>query len=87
MRIFLGIVLPTGIQVVVVLLVISMNQGNGSWAGLGALLLGMFAIPITLIINGLYIWKNPQHGLLQVFGKCFSLAAVVPVLCIFLLAV
>ncbi|WP_415891939.1 hypothetical protein ACMXYN_11485 [Neptuniibacter sp. PT8_73] len=82
MRVFIGVILPSAFQALVIFIIASMNQGNGSWAGLAAFLIGMFAIPITLLINGLYVWKNPQHNLLQVMGKCFTLAVIAPLLCI-----
>lgn len=85
MRYLIGVVLPALFQVLVVFIIAETNQGNGSWAGLGAFLIGMFAIPLTALINGLYVWKNPQAGFFQIIGKCFTLAMIVPVLCTFTL--
>lgn len=81
MRILLGVILPALLQVLVVLIIISMNQGNGSWVGLAAYLIGIIVIPITLVINGLYVWKNPESSTLTLITKGFSLAMVVPLLC------
>ncbi|EAR61649.1 hypothetical protein [Neptuniibacter caesariensis] len=81
MRYLIGLFLPALFQGLVVLIIISMNQGNGSWAGLAAFLLGMIAIPLTALINGLYVWKNPQVSILTVIAKTFSLAVIAPLLC------
>lgn len=85
MRYLIGVVLPALFQVLVVFVIAETNQGNGSWAGLGAFLIGMFAIPATVFINALYVWKNPDVSFLQLIGKCFTLAMIVPVLAIFTL--
>ena len=85
MRYLFGVLLPALFQVLVVFVIAETNQGNGSWAGLGAFLIGMFAIPATAFINALYVWKNPQANFFQIIGKCFTLAMIVPVLAIFTL--
>lgn len=85
MRYFFGVVLPALMQVLVVFIIAESNQGNGSWVGLGALLIGIFAIPATALVNGLYVWRNPNVGIFQLIGKCFMLAMIVPVIAIFTL--
>jgi hypothetical protein len=47
----IGVLIPLILQSLLVFIVIEMNTGNGSWVGLGALLIGMFAIPATAIVN------------------------------------
>lgn len=81
MRVLLGVFLPALLQALVVLIIVSMNQGNGSWAGLAAFLIGIIVIPITFVINGLYVWKNPESSILTLVAKGFSLAMIVPLLC------
>lgn len=81
MRYLIGLFVPVFFQISVVMIIISMNQGNGSWAGVAAFLLGLFAIPLTAIINGLYIWKNPQVHILTLIAKCFTLAILAPLMC------
>lgn len=85
MNYFIGVVFPALLQVLVIFIIIETNQGNGSWAGLGAFLIGIFAIPATAFINGLYVWKNPQAGMIQIIGKSFTIAMIVPVLAVFTL--
>ncbi len=85
MNYFIGVVFPVLLQVLVVFVIVETNQGNGSWAGLGAFLIGIFAIPATAIVNGLYVWKNPQVGIIQIIGKSFTIAMIVPVLVVFTL--
>lgn len=85
MRYLFGVVLPALLQVLVVFIVIETNTGNGSWAGLAAYLIGIFAIPLTAIINALYIWKSPNEHFLNMIGKCFSISVIAPILCIFMM--
>lgn len=55
MRYLFGVVAPLLLQILLVLLLIVTNSGNGSWVGLGALLIGMFAVPATAVINILVV--------------------------------
>lgn len=79
MRYLLGLVIPFLLQALLVLVTIEMNTGNGSWLGLGALLIGMFAIPGTAIVNGIYIRQNRDKQALPVIGRCFLIALIVPI--------
>ncbi len=85
MRYLFGVVLPALLQVLVVFIIIETNTGNGSWLGLLAYLIGLFAIPLTAIINALYIWKSPTEYFLGIIGKCFAIALIAPVMCVFML--
>ncbi len=87
MRYIIGVVLPVIFQCLFVLILVEMNTGNGSWVGLGAFLLGMFAIPGTAIINAIYIRSHPDLHAVTVINRCFMFALIVPVLTpVFLLA-
>lgn len=87
MRYVIGILLPVLAQVLFVMIVISMNTGNGSWAGLAALLLGMFAIPATGLANLIYLRSRRNRSILSVITPCFLIALVMPFLIIILLMV
>ena len=41
MKYLFGVAIPVIFQILVVFIVIDLNTGNGSWAGLGALLIGL----------------------------------------------
>jgi len=61
------------------------SPGNGSFVGLGAMLIAVMGIPITAIINGVIIHnhrKNPTTGYI---GRLILLALVLPALQIALL--
>jgi Na+/proline symporter len=55
----LGLVLL--IQIVISALTIFAGTGNGSFVGLGAMLLAIYGIPITLIINFFIIRKHKKN--------------------------
>lgn len=85
MRYLFAVVLPLLIQCLVVFIIIQANTGNGSWAGLGALLIGMFAIPATAIINGILVYANREKPFMPTLSKCLLIALAAPFATIFLL--
>lgn len=57
---FLGAVfLPFCIHLLLAIAVIFSNNGNGSFIGLGVLVIGVWLIPLTAIINWIYILRKP----------------------------
>lgn len=84
MRYIYGVLIPVLIQVLIVYVVIEMNTGNGSFLGLAAYLIGMFAIPLTAIVNAVYIKTHPQEGAFTCVLKCFLFAALTPLFIILL---
>jgi len=85
MRYFIGVLIPFFLQSLLVFVVIEMNTGNGSWVGLGALILGMFAIPMTCLANFFYIRARKDIGSFSAVAPCFVIALIVPVIILFLL--
>ena len=77
-RYFFGVFLPLISQCFVVILVVALNTGNGSFAGLGAFLIGMFAIPLTTLVNIFYVHKRRELPGLTVAGRCFLIACCAP---------
>lgn len=51
MRFFAFVVLPFLVQLALVLIIIALNRGNGSFVGLAAMGLGLWVLPITAVIN------------------------------------
>ncbi len=86
-RYIIGVLIPLLLQSLFVFVVIAMNTGNGSWVGLGALLLGMFAIPITALTNLLYIRARRTLNPLPVLVPCFLMALIVPFILLLLLII
>jgi len=82
-----GFLIPILLQSLFVFILIEMNTGNGSWLGLGALLIGMFAIPATGIVNLLYIKSNKEQSSDTVLMRCFLTAIIAPFLTVLLLLV
>lgn len=73
-----GVFIPLLLQSLLVFITIQMNTGNGSWAGLGALLIGMFAIPATAIANFVYARSNRDKHPVVVVGNCLAIAMILP---------
>ncbi len=78
-RFALGVGGPALLQALLVYLVIVRNTGNGSWLGLGALLLGLVAIPATAIVNVVLVlaWRGASAK--RVVLACFAIGMVVPI--------
>lgn len=78
MKYFVCAFLPIFLQSLILFLIIVMNQGNGSWVGLGAFLLGMFVIPSTLIANIFYLKFGAYKTKTESIVKCFVTAILAP---------
>lgn len=85
MRYLIGVLTPLLLQSLFVYIVIEMNTGNGSWLGLGALLLGMIAIPATGVLNFIYIKSKKDEINLAVIAKCLLISLVLPFIILFFL--
>ncbi|TJY59922.1 hypothetical protein E4T66_12125 [Sinimarinibacterium sp. CAU 1509] len=85
MRIFFGVVLPLLVQTLIVWVVIELNTGNGSFVGLGAMLIGMVAIPLTAIVNVLLIRSSRERPVADVLVRCYGFAAIAPALTILMM--
>lgn len=83
----MGVVIPVLLQCLFVYIVIVMNTGNGSWVGLGAFLIGMFAIPGTAIFNVIYMLSNKDKSASTLVLHCFLIAIIAPFLTLLLLLV
>ncbi|MFT7560657.1 MAG: hypothetical protein ACI93R_002579 [Flavobacteriales bacterium] len=86
MRYLIGVLAPVLLQSLFVFIVIEMNTGNGSWIGLGALLLGMLAIPATGLVNFVYMKSRKDENSLVAVMRCFLIALALPfIILIFLI--
>lgn len=74
----LGIVVPLVFQLVFTLAIILATQGTGSFVGLGAMLLGLVALPVTAIVNWSQIRSQPDRPALQLAARIFLISAVFP---------
>ncbi|WP_230971022.1 hypothetical protein [Nitrogeniibacter aestuarii] len=85
MKYLLGILLPCALQALIVFVIIEANTGNGSWLGLAALLLGMFAIPATAVVNGIYLYSVKDTAGAGAILRCWAIATIVPLLSLLLM--
>ena len=76
----LGVALPAALQVLIVWILIAANSGNGSFIGLGAMLLGLIAIPATAIANWVYLQSQREKPAGARLLRCFGIAALTPIL-------
>lgn len=82
-----GAFLPVLFQSLITWLVIEANTGNGSFVGLAAFLLAMFAIPLTLIVNTIYVLKRKSASALHMIWRCWLMALTAPFVTLLLLIV
>lgn len=83
----LGIVVPLVFQLVFTLAIILATQGTGSFVGLGAMLLGLVALPVTAIVNWSLIRSQPDRPTGQLAARIFLVTAIFPACLVFLYAV
>ncbi|MCE2027422.1 hypothetical protein [Sessilibacter corallicola] len=82
-----GVLLPALAQIVVTWIVITVNTGNGSWLGLGAFVLAIFAVPTTAIANFVSVRTHAEgDSIINLMTKCLLITAITPVLLVFLIA-
>ncbi len=85
MRYLLGVVLPALLLSLLAYIVILMNTGNGSFIGLGVIIIAMIVIPANAIISALYLYGHRQYSLPYVLIRCYLFAAAAPFIGMFLL--
>jgi hypothetical protein len=83
----LGVVLPLIFQLLFVAVIILATNGTGSFVGLGAMLLGLVALPVTAILNWSQLRSQPERPALQVAVRIFWITAIFPALILILYAV
>jgi hypothetical protein len=76
------VLLPLCVQLIVGAAVMFSHKPGGEFVGLGVMLIGMFGIPATAIINWHHARAQPPLSLTQLINRTFYVSLVVPVLCI-----
>ena len=82
----LGVLLPLTFQFLFAGAIILATQGTGSFVGLGAMLLGLVALPVTAVLNWAQVSSNPDRPVLQLAARVFLITAVFPALRVILYA-
>lgn len=87
MKYLVGVVIPIALQLLLVFIVVAANTGNGSWLGLAAVLLAVFSIPTTAIVNTIIVMNKKGQSRFILFSKCLISSALIPIVFLFLLAI
>jgi len=82
MRFTLYVVVPLILQVFIGLIFIFASRGSGDFVGLGVMLLGMFAIPITAIFNWARARRSPPLPVASMITRTFFHTMIFPALCL-----
>jgi hypothetical protein len=87
LRFIFAVVVPLVLQVIFALGVITSTNGTGSFVGLGAMLLGLIAIPATAIHN--WAVSNPasERSAGRRFNRVVLVTLIFPILLVILLLV
>jgi hypothetical protein len=62
----------------VLTLIFSQAASGGSFVGLGALLMALFGMPLTLVISFALIRSRPEQTLVAHFNRSFMLGLILP---------
>ena len=82
MKFLLFVLLPTGIQLLVGSVIMFAHKPGGEFVGLGVMLLGMVAVPITALVNWGRTRAQPPMPIIQLINRTFYTTLIFPVLCI-----
>lgn len=80
MRYVYCVVIPLLLQVLAVYIIIVMNTGNGSWAGLAAFLFAIPIIPITAIVNAVRTNQKKDITTVKLFLQSILFSVGIPIL-------
>jgi hypothetical protein len=82
MKFIFFVLLPLCLQLLIGAAVMFSNKPGGEFVGLGVMLLGMFAVPATAIINWHHTRAQPPLTLSQQINRTFYISLIFPALSI-----
>lgn len=82
-----AVAVPLVVQLLFTLIVVFATNGTGSFVGLGAMLVGLLAIPLTALANWGRLRKKPPLPALQLINRTLLTTLIFPALVLVLLAV
>jgi hypothetical protein len=82
MKFIFYVILPMCLQLLIGTAVMFSHRPGGEFVGLGVMLLGVIAIPVTFIINLNRIRALPSIPTLSLISRTFYTTLIFPVLCI-----
>jgi len=80
MRTLLAVVLPLAVQVLIFAALIFGFRGGGSFVALGAMLVGIIAVPATTILNWARVRSKTQDPLVWLIATALFNVLLVPAL-------
>ena len=86
MRMLIFVVLPLLVQLAIASIFMFARHGGGEFVGLGVMLMGLFAVPVTALVNLMHVRRAPP--LIVLINRTIVTTLVFPLLCLglFLLA-
>ncbi len=87
MKFLLFVLLPSCLQLLVGAAIMFSHKPGGEFVGLGVMLLGMIAIPVTAAMNWARTRAKPPLPIIQLVTRTFHTTLVFPALCIALYVV
>lgn len=78
MRIVYAVLLPFLLQLVFAAVMIFVTNGSGSFVGLGVMVLGLYAIPFTALVNWLSARKKVALPARQLARRTIVVTALYP---------
>ena len=76
------VVLPLLLQIAAALAIMSMRRLGGEFVGLGIMLMGLVAVPLTALVNWLGTRAKPPLGLSTLTARTMYVTLVYPLLCL-----
>ena len=82
MRASLFVVVPLLLQLLIGMVFIGLRKPGGEFVGLGVMLMGLVAIPLTTLVNGLRLRRQPPIASRRLVAPTIVTTLVYPVLCL-----
>lgn len=82
MKFILYVLIPLGIQLLIGSAVMFSHKPGGEFVGLGVMLLGMVAVPLTTIANWARIRTQPPLPAFNLINRTVYTSLVFPTLCV-----
>ena len=81
MKFIFFVLIPLGIQLLIGAAFMFSHKSGGEFVGLGVMLLGLIAIPVTTIANWVRIRAQPPISIIKLINITFYTSLIFPILC------
>lgn len=82
MRASLFVVLPLLLQLFIGMIFMGLRKPGGEFVGLGVMLMGLVAIPLSALVNGLRLRRQPPIATRRLVLPTIATTLVFPALCV-----